>query len=440
MSSSPLDCTSFEWTFPNLEAYKVFGNETKLSAIVDDAWAQDDLDGKGSLQHEDWQALYMQFQSDHVLGTVPYRWESNVNDYREAQLMKVTFEGLSVVMLNGNCFHRSDLSAAEKAGIAKRALGINGLLMHELGKRGKAALVQESESEWELLVPHCLLPSLVFQERVVARWRRHPQFPEAKLWCDARWPDMWAEWSQDCEHACVPSVSEDLLSEVFSSCLNTTCNSEPKSKVDVAPKQALANGSALEQTEVPGLWVLPGFVSEDIESELVAAVDQAEWKLNRAQTRRVQMYGVKHDDQYRVHAKSDATPLPLFAEKLIDGIQLILSESFPEHLTYMHRLGITKLTELFINEYDRCSDLQFHIDHIVTYEDMIVGVSLASDSVFRFRNSEFEHVVKLPRRSAYFMTGKSRTDYKHGMLEGDCKGPRRISMTFRVVAASAIKK
>mmetsp|Transcript_136162 Transcript_136162/g.236690 ORF Transcript_136162/g.236690 Transcript_136162/m.236690 type:complete len:259 (+) Transcript_136162:48-824(+) len=242
MSFTHPETAIFEWTFPHLEAYKVFGNDTTLSSIVDNAWAQDDLDGKGSLQHEDWHALYMQFQSEHVLGTVPYRWESKVNDYREAQLMKVTFKGLTVVILNGNCFHRADLSAADKADMAKHALGINGLLMHDLGKQGKAALVQESESEWELLVPHCLLPSLKFQEHVVARWRRHPQFPEARLWCDARCPDMWTEWSQDCECACVPSVSEDALSEALSSCLSKTCNTGPKSKLDDAPKPALADG------------------------------------------------------------------------------------------------------------------------------------------------------------------------------------------------------
>jgi len=105
---------------------------------------------------------------------VPYRWESQVRDYREAQLTEVTFEDLHVVVLNRTLLHDGNVSGADKAAVAKVAAGINeGLLMEGLGRKGKAALVRETESEWELLVPHCLLPHLKFQERVVTRWRRH---------------------------------------------------------------------------------------------------------------------------------------------------------------------------------------------------------------------------------------------------------------------------
>merc|ERR1711862_9314 len=104
----------------------------------------------------------------------------------------------------------------------------------------------------------------------------------------------------------------------------------------------------------------------------------------------------------------------------------------------MSKLGIAKLTELFVNEYDPGSSLQFHTDHILTFEDMIVGVSLGSESRFRFQGNGQEHVVLLPCRSVYFMTGRSRRDFQHGMLEGDCQGSRRVSLTFRVVRESAI--
>merc|ERR1712232_83477 len=97
----------------------------------------------------------------------------------------------------------------------------------------------------------------------------------------------------------------------------------------------------------------------------------------------------------------------------IIDIHDVVSEHFPPHVVYMHKLGIAKITELFINEYDPSASLQFHTDHITTYEDMIVGLSLGAASKIRFRSGDQEHVVHLPRRSMYFMTGPSRTEYKH---------------------------
>merc|ERR1712232_52640 len=181
-------------------------------------------------------------------------------------------------------------------------------------------------------------------------------------------------------------------------------------------------------------------MSEEQELVLLNAIDECTWKINRAKSRRVQMYGVQHDDQYRVYAKAPVTSLPSFTEPLIQDIQAMVYEKFPEHVTYMSKLGIPRVTELFVNEYDPESSLQFHTDHLLTYEDMIVGVSLGSDSNFRFQGNGQEHVIHLPRRSVYFMTGSSRSDYKHGMLEGDCHGARRVSLTFRVVREGAIIK
>merc|ERR1711959_19020 len=109
----------------------------------------------------------------------------------------------------------------------------------------------------------------------------------------------------------------------------------------------------------------------------------------------------------------------------------------------MRKLGTSKVTELFVNEYNSNSSLQFHTDHNVTYEEMIIGVSLSTDSLLRFQECKHEaneHVVRLPQRSIYFKTGLSRTHYKHGMREGDILGPRRVSLTFRVVRESAIIK
>jgi len=421
-----------EWFEPRIVAYKVLGEDMTLGSIKDDAWAQDDLDGRGSLQHPDWQAVYMQFQRGHVLGTVPYRWDSRVQDYKEAQLIKVTFDDVQVVLLEGELFHDISVSAEEKALAAKSALQIEGgSLMETLGQMGKVVLVRETQNELELLVPHGLLPRLKFKEQVLARWRKHLHMPVTDKWCDVSQSTEWMPWHEGLEPDCIVD-----LPQVGESIHEVPHENEHAERDQSYPQQLL-------QSDVPGLFLAVNFLNEEQEAALIAAIDGSAWTHNRAQTRRVQMYGVKHDDQYRVLAKALITPLPPFVNPVVNAIHDLVTEHFPHHANYMYKLGISKVTELFINEYSVGSSLQFHTDHNITYEEMIIGVSLGADSLFRFQDCEQEaneHVVKLPQRSIYFMTGLSRTNYKHGMQEGDVLGPRRISLTFRVVRESAIIK
>jgi len=214
-------------------AYKVLGGGMTLAEMKNNAWEEDDLDGRGSLQHPDWQAIYMQFQRSHVLGTVPYRWESQVMDYKEAQLMEVTFEDLKIVSLDGSVFHDASVSADDKARAAKLALQIqDGLLMQRLGEMGKVALVRETEDEWELLVPHCLLAHLTFRERVLVRWKKHMQMPVTDKWCDASQPAVWMQWREGMEPDCIPDLPVFGATEVS----------------DMASPQGEAEVGAIEQS------------------------------------------------------------------------------------------------------------------------------------------------------------------------------------------------
>lgn len=442
-------CLATERTLRGLKAYKVLGDDMTLTGMLDAAWDLDDLDGRGSLQHPEWQALYMQFQGGHTLGTVPYRWESQVKDYKEAQLLEVTFEVVQVLIFSGDVLHDASLSGADKACIAKRAAGIEGdLLMESLGRQGKVALVKESEEEWELLVPHCLLPRLRFQEQVLVRWRRHSQMPVTASWCNMRSPGGEERWrartDDDSELACLPDlvVAGGLLLPGDGSGCNGCGGGHRSGSSTSSSGEPAGYGAEPQSTKVSGLWLLAPFLLQDEHDQLVAAIDEGVWSSNRAQTRRLQMFGVHHDEQYRVRAKAPVTPLPAFAGPLVERISALVYQHFPDHAHYMCKLGVPRVTEVFINEYDAGSSLQFHTDHTLTYEDMIVGVSLCSPCTLRFQHisssSGEEHAVFLPGNSAYFMTGESRSDFKHGMHEGDCCGSRRVSLTFRVVRESAI--
>ena len=126
--------------------YKVLAggeSETLASyneAVTKSAAERDELDGKGSLQHQDWRGMYTQMLPEHVLGTVPYRWEkAGELLHEEAILIEATFEKLEVVILEHPLFIDASVDGKTKAVIAKKALGIDedALLMEGLGKDGK---------------------------------------------------------------------------------------------------------------------------------------------------------------------------------------------------------------------------------------------------------------------------------------------------------------
>ena len=186
------------------------------NACAGGAAAHDSLDGDGSLQHQEWRALYTQFQREHVLGTIPYRWESEA---KQASLVAATFDALDVVVLEGALLHDGGVSGAEKARALKEHLSLDATqpLMAALGARGKVALVRETATEWELVIPHCLLAELAFTERVVARFRRHPRMPVTQRWCPCGAGDeggvggsKWEDWLEGCESARLREAVPDL--------------------------------------------------------------------------------------------------------------------------------------------------------------------------------------------------------------------------------------
>ena len=61
--------------------YKVVAGESgTISSYNDECMAHD-----GSPERQDWRGLYTQFLREHVVGTIPYRWEKE--DVSEARLL-----------------------------------------------------------------------------------------------------------------------------------------------------------------------------------------------------------------------------------------------------------------------------------------------------------------------------------------------------------------
>ena len=157
--------------------------------------AHDDLDGDNSLQRTDWRGLYTQFKRDHVLGTVPYRWERG---QRQARLVAATFDELHIIVLDDPRLHQGDMNGTAKAAMIKQILNIpmEEPLITFLGRLGQVAMVRETETEWELVIPHDLLPELSFREKFVMSFQRHPQMPITWRY-RYREDDSWLSWEED---------------------------------------------------------------------------------------------------------------------------------------------------------------------------------------------------------------------------------------------------
>lgn len=160
----------------------------------------------------EWSGIYTQFQRNHVLGTIPYRWDKKCTS---ARLVKVTFqEELQVVMLNEPVFFDNTISGDVKACIVKESLGIDQrrLLMNTLGLQGRVCLVRETDCEWELVIPHTLFERLSVRETEIARFLRHPELPITAKWTP-HGRDETEQWDDECRPTNVCAVIPDLSTE-----------------------------------------------------------------------------------------------------------------------------------------------------------------------------------------------------------------------------------
>lgn len=169
--------TITEIVVPRISTYKVVpdadGSLLSYNTIC--------INDRSSTIPRDWSAMYLQFLSEHALGTVPYRWERGFN---HAKLVEATFCNLKVVIVDGPVFHDGNVDGKTKADIIKELLNLDRSkpLMEALGDLEKAALIRETEDEWELILSHSYLPDLAFEERDVAVFERHPKMPVTCRW------------------------------------------------------------------------------------------------------------------------------------------------------------------------------------------------------------------------------------------------------------------
>nr|AKM76725.1 RNA-binding (RRM/RBD/RNP motifs) family protein [Erodium trifolium] len=229
------------------------------------------------------------------------------------------------------------------------------------------------------------------------------------------------------------------------------------------PSPATVNSSSVQvclsasENAIPGLYLLPDFVTPHEEQELLAAVDARPW-ISLAK-RRVQHYGYQFCYQTRnVNTKQHLGALPSFVSPVLERVL-----SFPN----LSDAADVSLDQLTVNEYPPGVGLSPHIDTHSAFEGLIFSLSLAGPCIMEFRryaqgawfpkagssiDTEPENpenctnftrkAIYLPPRSMLLLSGEARLAWHHYIPHHKIdivndnvikRSSRRVSFTLRKV-------
>ncbi|XP_058832798.1 alkylated DNA repair protein alkB homolog 8 [Topomyia yanbarensis] len=159
----------------------------------------------------------------------------------------------------------------------------------------------------------------------------------------------------------------------------------------------------------PGLILLPDFIDEKLELELIQIIDSNDEKEleGNLKHRRVKHFG--YEFLYGSNNVDKSKPLeqsiPLVCNQLWDKLQ----KSHPE-------LGWHVPDQLTVNRYEPGQGIPPHVDTHSAFQDPIISLSLGADISMDFRDTKGNHLtVDLPPRSLLIMSGESRYGWTHGI-------------------------
>jgi alkylated DNA repair dioxygenase AlkB len=180
---------------------------------------------------------------------------------------------------------------------------------------------------------------------------------------------------------------------------------------------------------IDGMKYIANFLNEEEEKELLWQIETEKWQNDLK--RQVQHFGYKYD----------------YSKKLVDKSMKI--ENIPAWslsiIEKMRQDGVCNVDfdQLIINKYLPGEGISKHIDCVHCFEDTIISISLGSNCIMSFENSNTcEKVNKyLERRSLLLLTGDARYIWTHSiparkkdLYNGNLiNRDTRISLTFRKV-------
>nr|CCA16369.1 alkylated DNA repair protein alkB 8 putative [Albugo laibachii Nc14] len=203
---------------------------------------------------------------------------------------------------------------------------------------------------------------------------------------------------------------------------------------------------------IPGLILLPDFISEAQEQELVAFLDgndKSRWK-DTIRARQVQHYG--YEFNYDTRRCDEEMPL----DSCLPPILRTLAEKIPLSIPMDQaaEMGMIKFgddseehlpvpfDQVTANEYLPGQGIAPHIDTHSAFTGAIVSLSLEGETVMEFTHPDGRRdAILLQPRSLLILSGASRYEWRHGIASRafdiidheKTHRRRRVSITFRKV-------
>jgi alkylated DNA repair dioxygenase AlkB len=185
---------------------------------------------------------------------------------------------------------------------------------------------------------------------------------------------------------------------------------------------------------IPGLLVIPNFISVTGEAALLSIVDANPWMSGLQ--RRVQHYGYIYDYKRRsVDPSMKLGALPDWGAVIA------------QRMTEEGWIGAVP-DQMIVNEYLPGQGIAPHVDCEPCFGDTVLSLSLGSDCVMDLTHiqSGKKAPVMLSRRSLLVMRGEARFDWQHGIAarktdtfnRRKSTRKRRVSLTFRQVILAGV--
>jgi len=180
-----------------------------------------------------------------------------------------------------------------------------------------------------------------------------------------------------------------------------------------------------------GLRVLPDFVTESEAASLLDTIEETPF-VPAQSGKRKQHFGPKMNFRKQRMNASGFEGIPAYARALEVRLRKRTNDAALEEA-----LGRYRTTDVFVLRYneDDQSNLDFHSDDVFAYGEVILNLSLESNSVLSFLERETGACVRaaIPARSLAVLFGAARYDWEHAILADDVSG-RRTSITLRTLS------
>lgn len=197
-----------------------------------------------------------------------------------------------------------------------------------------------------------------------------------------------------------------------------------------------------------GVRVLPEFLSEREAASLAARLEGAPFVPSQSGREKLHFGPRVNFNRGRVNTER-FLGLPSWATPLEIRLRERLPETLPMDDPAHRALEAYATTDVFVLRYapQRDSNLDFHLDDVFAYGELILDLSLESDTTLTLYRGRPEGEVDdpedvvpacvrvpLPARSLVLLFGPARYAWEHALLATDLRQPR-TSITFRTVSA-----